>query len=73
MQLAAINILGTLPESEAGNTYIFMAVDNFTRWVEAYPMLHQVTTVDRKFTGELFICFSPTETASFWSGQAIWV
>ena len=41
MQFVAVDILGPLPESEAGNTYILVASDDFTCWVEAYPMPNQ--------------------------------
>ena len=62
MQLVAVDILGPLPESEAGNLYILVASDYFTRWVEAYPLPNQeATTVARKLTDELFFRFSPPE------------
>ena len=48
MQVVAIDILGPLPESDAGNNYILVAGDYFTRWVEA-------TTVVR------FCRYSPPE------------
>ena len=40
MQVVAVDILGPLPESDAGNNYIILvAGDYFTRWVEAYQFL----------------------------------
>ena len=62
MQLVAVDILGPLLESEAGNSYILVAADYFTRWVEAYPIPNQeATTVAKKLTDELFFRFSPPE------------
>ena len=36
MQLVVVDILGSLPESPAGNSYVLVAGDYFTRWMEAY-------------------------------------
>jgi len=36
MQVVAADILGPLPESEAGNSYVLVASDYFTKWMEAY-------------------------------------
>ena len=36
MQLVAVDILGPLPESTAGKSYLLVAGDYFTRWMEAY-------------------------------------
>ena len=62
MQLVAVDILGPLPESRAGNSYVLVAADYFTRWVEAYPIPNQeAITVARKLTDELFCRFSLPE------------
>ena len=59
MQLVAVNILGPLPESPAGNKYILVTGDYFTRWMEAYPIPNQeATTVATKLIDELFCCFA---------------
>ena len=70
MQLVAVDILGPLLESEAANSYILVAADYFTRWVEAYPILNQeATTVAQKLTDELFCHFSPPEQLHFDQGR----
>jgi len=62
LQLVAMDIVGPFPESRAGNTYILVAADYFTRWVEAYAIPDQeATTVARKLVDEFFFRFSPPE------------
>jgi hypothetical protein len=62
MELVAVDILGPLPESTGGNTYILVAMDYFTCWAEAYAIPNQeAKTVARKLTNELFCRFSPPE------------
>ena len=41
MERIAIDILGPLPESHAGNKYIMITTDYFTRWTEAFPLPNQ--------------------------------
>ena len=62
LQLVATDIVGPLPESPAGNLYILVVADYFTRYVEAYPIPNQeATTVARKLVDEFFLRFSPPE------------
>ena len=62
LQIVAMDILGPLPESDAGNSYILVVGDYFTRWMEAYPIPNQeATTVAKKLTDELFFRFSIPE------------
>ena len=62
MQLVAVDILGPLPESPKGNSYLLVAGDYFTRWMEAYPIPNQeASTVAKTLTNELFLRFSPPE------------
>ncbi len=61
-QLVAVDILGPFPESDAGNNYILVGTDYFTRWTEAYPIRNEkATTVARKLTDEFFFRFSPPD------------
>ena len=62
MQMVAVDILGPLLESDTGNSYILVATDYFTRWVEAYPIPNQeAVTVAKKLTDELFFRFGPPD------------
>jgi transposase InsO family protein len=57
-----MDVVGPFPESTAGNTYVLVVADYFTRWVEAYPIPNQeATTVARKLVDEFFCRFSPPE------------
>ena len=38
MQIVAADLLGPLPESENGNSYILVVADYFTRWMEAFAL-----------------------------------
>ena len=62
LQLVAIDILGPLPESKTGNSYILVAGDYLTRRMEAYPIPNQeAITVANKLVDEMFCRFSPPE------------
>ena len=57
----ATDIVGLFPES-SGNSYILVAADYFTRWVEAYPIpCQEASVVARKLVDEMFCRFSPPE------------
>ena len=43
MQIVAVDIVGPISPSTTGNTYILVASDYFTRWVEAYAIPKAVT------------------------------
>ena len=59
MQIVAVDILGPLPKSVAGNSYVLVASDYFTKWMEAYAIPNQeAITVARKLTDEMFCRFS---------------
>lgn len=60
MEVVAVDIMGPFPESKNGNSYILVAGDYFTRWMEAYAIPNQeATTVAQKLVDELFCRFSP--------------
>ena len=62
MQMVAMDILGPLPESDSGNSYLLVASDYFTRWVEVYAIPNQeALTVAKKLVDEMFCRFSPPE------------
>ena len=57
LELVAMDILGPLPEvSIAGNSYVLVIGDYFTKWMEVYPIPNQdAITVANKLVNE-FIC-----------------
>ena len=58
----AVDLLGPLPESEKGNSYVMVVGDYYTRWMEALAIPNQETsTVAEKLVDEAFLRFSPTE------------
>ena len=62
MHVVAVDILGPLPQSTAGNSYILVASDYFTKWMEAYAIPNQeAITVARKLVDQMFYHFSPPE------------
>ena len=62
MQIVAVDILGPLPKSDAGNSYILVAGDYFTWWMEAYPIPNQeAVTVAKTLIDHLFSRFSTPE------------
>ena len=59
MELIAIDILGPLPETTAGNSYVLVVDDYFTKWMEAYPIPNQdAITVANKLVNEFIFRFS---------------
>ena len=62
LQVVAVDILGPLMESVAGKSYILVAGDYFTKWMEAYAIPNQeAVTVARKLVDQTFCRFSPPE------------
>lgn len=61
-QIMAVDLLGPLPESRNGNSYIMVVGDYFSRWMEALPIPNQeASTVVEKLVDEVFLRFSPPE------------
>ena len=55
MQLVAVDLLGPLPQSPAGNSYILVAAEYFIKWSEAYPLPNmKAVTVAAALTNEVF-------------------
>ena len=62
LQLVAMDIVGPFPESAAGNLYILVVADYFTRYTAAYPIPNQeAITIATKLVDEFFFRFSPPE------------
>ena len=62
MQLVAVDLLGPFPPSPAGNRYLLVAMDYFTKWGEAYAIPNmEASTVADMLTNEMFFRFSPPE------------
>ena len=56
LELVAMDILGPLPESAIGNSFVLVIGDYFTKWLEVYPIPNQeAITVAKKIVNE-FIC-----------------
>ena len=56
MERLAIDVLGPLPTTEAGNKYLLIAADYFTKWVEAYPLPNQEATTVAEALVKNFVC-----------------
>ena len=61
-----VDMLGPFPISKAGNKYVLMVIDQFTKWVEAFALPDQTTeTIARALVDEVFARFgSPRELHS---------
>lgn len=55
MEHVRVDILVPFPVSEAGNRYVLIAMDYFTKWLEAYAISDQsVATTAEKLVAEMF-------------------
>ena len=61
-QIMAVDLLGPLPESHSGNSYVMVVGDYFTRWMEALPIPNQeAETVAKQLVDEVFLRYSVPE------------
>lgn len=51
-----MDILGPLPETKNGNKYILMIIDQFTKWIECFPLPNQKTERIAKSFVDNIIC-----------------
>ena len=58
MERITIDILGPPPATKAGNKYILIIADYFTKWVKAFPLPNQeAETVADKLVNEVICRF----------------
>ncbi|KAK2894334.1 hypothetical protein Q8A73_016818, partial [Channa argus] len=58
MERVGVDILGPFPTTEAGNRYILVAMDYFTKWPEAYAVPDQTaTTAAQRLVEDMFSRF----------------
>ena len=56
MERLALDVLGPLPISNAGNKYQLIVADYFTKWPEAYPLPNQEATTVAEVVVNEFVC-----------------
>ncbi|KAK2899936.1 hypothetical protein Q8A73_013065 [Channa argus] len=62
MERVGVDILGPFPTTEAGNRYILVAMDYFTKWPEAYAVPDQTaTTAAQRLVEDMFSRFGVPE------------
>ena len=60
--MMAVDIVGPLPQSVNGNSYLLVAEDYFTKWLEIWAIPNQeAKTVAHKLLDEMFFRFSLLE------------
>ncbi|RXN34248.1 Retrovirus-related Pol poly from transposon [Labeo rohita] len=58
MERIGVDILGSFPITEAGNHFVLVAMDYFTKWPEAYAVLDQsASTSAKQLVDEMFTRF----------------
>uniref|UniRef100_A0A1A7ZT94 Gypsy retrotransposon integrase-like protein 1 n=1 Tax=Nothobranchius furzeri TaxID=105023 RepID=A0A1A7ZT94_NOTFU len=62
MEQVGVDILGPFPTTEAGNRYVLVAMDYFTKWPEAYAMPDQsAASTAQRLVDEMFSRFGVPE------------
>ena len=62
MQMVTVDIVGPLPQSTSGNSYLLVAEDYFTKWLEVWAIPNQeAKTVAKKLFDEMIFRFSLPE------------
>ena len=56
MERIALDIMGPLPRSDRGNSFVLVVGDPFTKWIEAYALPDQKTSTVAETLVEQFIC-----------------
>ena len=57
-QVMAVDLLGPLPESSNGNSYVLVVGDCYSKWMETLPVPNQeAPTVAEKLVDEVFLRF----------------
>ena len=60
--MLAVDIMGPFPQTINGNSYMLVAQDYFTKWLEAWAIPNQeVKTVAQKLLDKMFLRFSLPE------------
>ncbi|XP_076838708.1 retrovirus-related Pol polyprotein from transposon 412 isoform X1 [Brachyhypopomus gauderio] len=63
MERVAVDVMGPFPVTEAGNKYVLVAMDYFTKWPEAYAVPDQsASTTATALVNEFFCRFGVPET-----------
>ena len=57
MQIVADDILGPLPESNAGNSYLLVVDECFTHWMEAFPIPNQEAVTVARILVDKYFCW----------------
>ncbi|KAF7641126.1 hypothetical protein LDENG_00292860 [Lucifuga dentata] len=62
MERVGMDILGPFPTTDSGNRYVFVAMDYFTKWPEAYAVPDQsASTTAERLVCEMFCRFGALE------------
>lgn len=57
-ETVAVDLMGTYPRTCNGNRFILVAIDLFTRWVEAFPLRsYEAPRLNRLLQEEVLSCY----------------